>query len=231
MLPWKKIEFFKLLKMHCNCQSYHHHVILDHYKFFAISPGGPFSAPVGCVRAPLPTGLLANYFTDDYWKQNIILLYFNNILCCHIQLQYRLPFNEIEYSARDSARFFPHLQMDNRFENSCILATFRNLLTCVKLCILNSRLWSNVTYLGLRGKQLNWLTTIELQLLDRFTLLTSKETVAIHMINLDSLTVSLFELLIEKVYVDKRYVTWKLACGWQAELGLSTKVVLRQTLF
>ena len=86
-----------------------------------------------------------------------------------------------------------------RFENSCILATFRNLLTCVKLCILNSRLWPNVTYLGLRGKQLNLLTTIELQLLDRFTLLTSKETVAVHMINLDSLTVSLFELLIEKV--------------------------------
>ena len=42
-----KFKILKLPKIHRNCQSYHHHVILYHFKCFTISPGGSFLAPVG----------------------------------------------------------------------------------------------------------------------------------------------------------------------------------------
>ena len=46
MLPGEnwKFEVFKLLEMHCSCQSYHHHVIFVSFKIFTISSGGPFGS-------------------------------------------------------------------------------------------------------------------------------------------------------------------------------------------
>ena len=59
MLPRKKfeIEILKLLEMHLNCQSYHHHVILYHFKYFTIPSGGPFWPLKACCIGPLPADL------------------------------------------------------------------------------------------------------------------------------------------------------------------------------
>ena len=50
-----KFEIFKLLEMHWNCQSYHNHDILYHFKSFTFPSSGPFwllGGRWGCVGTP-----------------------------------------------------------------------------------------------------------------------------------------------------------------------------------
>ena len=59
MLPQKilKFENLKLLETHSNCQFYHDHVILYHFKYFTIPSGGPFWSPWGEGMRAHPTHL------------------------------------------------------------------------------------------------------------------------------------------------------------------------------
>ena len=46
-----EIEIFRLLEMHWNCQSYHHHVILYHFKSLTIQSGGPDSILIYMLKS------------------------------------------------------------------------------------------------------------------------------------------------------------------------------------
>ena len=78
--PGKILEFevLKLLEMHWNCQSYHHHVILYHFKSFTIPSGRPFWLLGGaCATCASPCPRVHFWFVK--LCQNSVIIKMSNL--------------------------------------------------------------------------------------------------------------------------------------------------------
>ena len=96
MVPWEKkltFEVFILLEMHWNCQTYYHHVILYHFKYFTtfLAPGGVHAHPAyppaygpGSSEYATTTKLwnIQIGFSSDF---KVVLAYIFHIFCLCFQ--------------------------------------------------------------------------------------------------------------------------------------------------